>query len=76
MSFSSVPLGFFGGTLHANPKSAEFFRFTNAGGVWAQTFPWPGGLPPGTQFWLQFLVQDLSVPSQISMSNALTAVSP
>jgi len=49
-------------------------RSTDAGGLDALDFPWPGtaALPSGTELWLQYGVQDASVfGAGASLSNAL-----
>jgi hypothetical protein len=37
---------------------------------------WPTGIPPGTEAWFQFLIQDLSVLWDITLSNAVKATTP
>ncbi len=76
LSFSSTPVDVLGGTLHANPKTVQILRTTDGAGDWSQTLTWPAGIPAGLELWVQFLVQDLSVPAEITLSNAITAVTP
>ncbi len=76
LSFSSVPFDALGGTVFASPPTAQFLRATDATGTWTQTIPWPAGLAPGVPFWLQFIVQDPSVPAGLTLSNAATATTP
>ncbi len=76
LSFASTPLDIFNGTLFANPPSAQFLRFSDPSGVWTQSLTWPNNIPVGTEFWLQFLVQDASVPAGITLTNGLKAITP
>ena len=76
LSFSSAPFNILGGTIHANPPGLQLLRTSDANGEWSQSLTWPVGIAPDTQFWLQFLVQDPSVPTGITLSNALTATTP
>ena len=76
LSLSSTPLSAFGGTIHANPKILQLLRFADGSGSFGLDFPWPAGIDGGTELFVQFLVQDLSVPDQITLSNAVTATTP
>jgi hypothetical protein len=76
LSGSSVPLPAFGGTVFANPFVAQFLRVTDGAGSYSQAAPWPSGIPSGTDLFLQFLCQDLSVPDNITLSNAVFATTP
>ena len=76
LSFTSTPLEVLGGTLHANPFDAQLLAVSDAEGEWSQALTWPTGIPGGTDFWLQVLVQDPSVPGQITLSNGLRATPP
>lgn len=76
LAFSSAPLDVLGGTLHAFPQTAQFLRVSSSDGDWSQSLNWPVGLPTGVDFWLQFLVQDVSVPAGITLSNGLKATLP
>ncbi len=76
LSFSSMPLNVLGGTLHANPMNLQFFRLSDGGGAFTEGGTWPGGLPMGTDLYLQLLVQDLSVPADITLSNGVMTTTP
>jgi hypothetical protein len=76
LSLTSIPLNVLGGTLYANPKIVQIVRLANGTGAWSQGLPWPAGIAQGTDLFVQFLVQDISVPAQITMSNAVTATTP
>ena len=47
--------------------------FTGDGGQLILPAPWPGGIPAGTQLWLQFAIDDDAHPSGTSLSNAVLA---
>lgn len=76
LSLSSVPVPVLGGTLHANPKILQILRFADAQGAYEQALVWPVGIAPGTDLWVQFLIQDGSVPAGITMSNGVMATTP
>lgn len=76
LSFSSLPTAYFGGTIHAFPPNSQFLRFADGDGTWSQSLVWPVGLPSDIELWLQFLVQDFSTVHGITLSNAVTAVTP
>jgi carboxypeptidase T len=76
LSFNSAPIGALGGTLHANPVDVQFLRLSDATGSLSEGGPWPVGVPSGTELTLQFLVQDLSVRHEITLSNGVTATAP
>ncbi len=76
ISTTSTPLPLLGGTLHAQPFSFQFVIVTDPSGDFLAAGNWPAGLPPGMELWFQFLVQDLSVPAGIILSNGLKAVTP
>ena len=76
LAFDPTPIAALGGTLHASPADVQFFRVSDGAGALSEGGPWPPGVPPGTELTLQFLVQDLSVPAQITLSNAVRKLSP
>ncbi len=76
LSFTSVPFDALGGTVHASPPTTQLLRATDGTGAWSQSLVWPAALPSGVDFWLQFIVQDGSVPAGLTLSNALTATTP
>ncbi len=76
LSGTSVPLPIFGGTIFANPFVSQFLRVTDGSGSFSQSASWPAGVPMGTDLYLQFLCQDLTVLSNITLSNAVFATTP
>jgi len=76
MSFTSVPFGFWGGTVHATPPNLQVLTMSNGAGSFSQSVVWPAGVPVGTDIYIQFLVQDLSTLHEITLSNALHATTP
>ncbi len=76
LSFSSTPFAALGGTVHAFPFASQFPRTSDAAGALSEGGPWPAGVLSGTDLWLQFIVQDLSVPAGLVLSNAVTATTP
>ena len=75
ISFTSTPVNFFGGTIYANPFNVQLIFIANAGGGFSGAAPWPA-LPPGTEVWFQFLVEDNTVIFGITLSNAMKATTP
>ena len=76
VSLSSTPASFFGGTLHATPFSSQYALPADASGSFSAYTTWPDGLPPGTEAWFQFIVQDPSVLWGLTLSNGLKATTP
>jgi plastocyanin len=76
LATAPVPFGALGGTVWAFPYTLQVIRGTDAAGAFSQGVTWPAGIPVGTELTLQFLVQDLSVPQQIVLSNAVRATTP
>ena len=76
MSFTSIPLNIFGGTIYANPFNQQFFFFSNSDGRWSASIVWPPAIPGGIDVYLQFLMQDLTLLSGINISNAVMATTP
>ncbi len=76
LSLSSTPFAALGGTVHAFPFVAQFLRTSDAAGALSEVGTWPAGVPGGTDLFLQFIVQDLSVPAELVLSNAVTATTP
>lgn len=75
ISFSSTPLVALGGTVHAFPQNVQLIFLSGASGALSLSTSWPPGIPSGVDLWLQFLVQDTSVPDGIILSNAVSATS-
>ncbi len=76
VSFAPVPFMALGGTVHAFPFSSQIPFSSNAQGALSLSTAWPAGVPPGTNLWIQFLLQDLSVIHDITLSNAVKGTSP
>jgi hypothetical protein len=76
VSLASTPLDVVGGTLHAHPFALQLLLSADAAGGFGLTSPVAPGVPAGQGIWFQFIVQDLSVSHQITLSNAMTAVTP
>jgi len=76
LSFAPQPWQVLGGTLHAYPFQVQLLLTTDASGSSLLQFPWPAGIGPGITFTLQDIVLDPSVPGQLTLSNAVTAMTP
>ena len=76
LSFTSTPFNALGGTIHAFPYSSQILRLSSATGSYSVSLTWPPGIAPGIDLYLQFLVQDFTVPDKITLSNAVTATTP
>jgi hypothetical protein len=76
MSLSSVPTGFFGGTLHPIPPTLELLVAADGAGELSLAGAWPSGLPSGLEIWLQYLVADASVVWGITLSNTVRGTAP
>ncbi len=76
ISFAPTPFAALGGTVHAFPFSSQLFLFADAGGAFSGATTWPTGVPSGTEVFFQFIVQDLSVPDGLTLSNGLKATTP
>jgi hypothetical protein len=74
VSFSSMPLSAVGGTVYAFPFTIQLLFSADSNGYFVGTTTWPAAAPPST--YVQFIIQDLSVPSGLTLSNALLASSP
>jgi hypothetical protein len=75
LSVTSVPLNVLGGTIFANPFVIKFVFASDPAGEFSLSALWPGS-PPGVPLYLQFLIQDISVPPHITLSNAVMAITP
>lgn len=76
VSTSSTPWDALGGTIHAYPFSAQYVFRADVGGGFRAATTWPVGVPPGTEGWFQFLVEEPTVPDGIVLSNALKITTP
>jgi hypothetical protein len=72
LSFASTPIPFMGGTLVPNPWiDPPIFATTSASGEIPLGFLMPEDLPPGTELFVQWAIQDPGGPSGVALSNAL-----
>ncbi|RKY18120.1 MAG: hypothetical protein DRQ55_14170 [Planctomycetota bacterium] len=72
LSFASTPIPFMGGTLVPNPWiDPPTFVTTSASGDIPLDFVMPDNVPPGTQLFVQWAIQDPGGPSGVALSNAL-----
>ncbi|MCB9896458.1 MAG: hypothetical protein H6825_00515 [Planctomycetes bacterium] len=69
ISVDSQPFAALGGTVYATPYGLEVPLATGAGDVVIPTV-WPVGIPAGTQFWMQAIARDTTIPGLV-LSNAL-----
>jgi Tol biopolymer transport system component len=76
VSLGSTPAPFKGGTLKALPALLVLPLGTDAAGELALPFVWPAGIPPATQIWFQYAIQDAAAVSGVSLSNAVSGVTP
>lgn len=76
LAFSSTPLQKFGGILHAFPPDAQFLLPADGAGTVSLSANMPAGVPPGSDLFFQFLCQDASLPSGISLSNSVVGTTP
>lgn len=76
ISLTSTPVPFKGGTLVPFPWNLLVFGSTKQDGTETVGFHWPASIPSGTQIWTQFALRDATAPAGMSLSNALTAISP
>jgi hypothetical protein len=76
LSVNSLPVSALGGTVHATPFINQFLLPTNASGEVSVSTTWPAGLPSATDFWIQFICQDVSVPAGLTLSNGLQGTTP
>jgi len=75
-STASTPVPVVGGTFFANPVALALSFGSNESGMWSWSTVVPPGVPPGTDLYMQFVIDDdiFSVP--FTMSNAVTATTP
>jgi hypothetical protein len=75
-SLSSSPVSAVGGTIFAIPFDLQLLLGADASGEFSLTTTVAPGAPAGQAIYFQFLVQDLSVPYKLTLSNATTATTP
>ncbi len=76
IAFTSTPFDAIGGTVHAFPFSRQVLFVADPTGYSELFLPWPAGITPGIDIYLQFVVQDLSVPDGLTLSNATVQTTP
>ncbi|MCB9898749.1 MAG: VCBS repeat-containing protein [Planctomycetes bacterium] len=76
ISASSTAVPFKGGLLWTFPVAVTLNVFTDAGGQTLVQFPWPAGIPTGTQLFWQYAIQDASNPTGLTISNAVRSTTP
>ncbi len=76
IAFQSTPFDALGGTVHAFPFARQVLFVADASGQSSLSIPWPAGVPPGIDVYLQFIVQDPSVPDGLTLSNACVQTTP
>lgn len=76
ISLAPTPFPAVGGTVHAWPFVSQLPLVIGSGGQKVLGTSWPTGLPSGTQVWFQFVLQDLSVPHGLTLTNGVRATSP
>jgi hypothetical protein len=76
ISLAPTPFQAIGGTVHAFPFVAQRFFFADIDGDFFASTTWTPGIPPGTNVWFQFVLEDLSVIHGITLSNGLLATTP
>lgn len=75
-SLSSTPFPFKGGTLIPFPFLPPLFLPTSAAGTISLPFVMPTGIPPGTELWVQWGIQDPAALLGVALSNAIKGVTP
>ena len=76
VSFNPTPFPALGGTVHAFPFANQILLFADVDGDFSVTTTWPPGIPPGTNVWFQFVLEDLSTIHGLTLSNGLLATTP
>ena len=71
LSGNATPTVFVGGTLFTVPADQYLTRRANAMGKRSISATWSGGLPPGFDVWLQYIVVDPGVPDGTTISNSI-----
>jgi PKD repeat protein len=76
VAFASTPVAAFNGMIFPYPPSQQLFFNTNLFGAVDLSTTWPSGIPAGLDIYLQFLVQDATVPDGVTLSNAVLGTTP
>jgi YVTN family beta-propeller protein len=75
-SLASIPLNAVGGTLYPNPFDLQLLLPADGSGEFSLIATVAPGAPARLDLYFQFIVQDLSVPHQITLSNAMRGSTP
>ena len=74
---SSTPVPFKGGMLLPFPFAIQpIFLTTDSDGGFSLPFTMPAGVPPGTELWVQWAIQDGAAVAGVALSNATLGVTP
>jgi hypothetical protein len=74
---SSTPTPFKGGTLLPVPwLIGPLFDTTTTDGAVSLSFTMPAGLPPQSDLWFQYAVEDIAAVQGVSLSNAIVGTTP
>lgn len=76
VALASAPIPFKGGTLLPNPFFSPMLLTTSPAGTLPLPFVMPVGVPPGTELWLHWAIQDATAVHGVALSNAVLGVVP
>ena len=76
IAFDSTPFPAAGGVVHTLPFANQLLFGADASGTFGASTTWPAGIPPGSEIWFQFVVEDPSVVWGFTLSNGVKATTP
>jgi len=76
LALASTPIPFKGGTIKPFPFFEPIFLPTSPLGEISIPFVMPAGIPPGTELWVQWGIQDGAAVAGVALSNAILGVTP
>ena len=76
LALASTPVPFKGGTLKPVPFFDPTLLTTSGTGTVSIPFVMPAGVPPGTELWVQWAIQDAAAIKGVSLSNAIVGITP
>jgi hypothetical protein len=76
LAFSSTPTPFKGGTLKPVPFLDPLILTTSGTGDLPIPFVMPSGIPPASEIWVQWAIQDTAAIKNVSLSNAILGITP
>ena len=76
LGFSQLDLPFKGGVLCPSPDVIVPSLPVSSAGELVVAFPWPAGIPAGTNLWWQSWVLDAGAPKGLGASNCLRSITP